>query len=79
MDIQKKLKDTLVAIKANETLFADKVKDGSKDPMDFYLMAYYSGLHNGFNLVFHALEAKVSEKEYDESILKVFQDDKHTS
>lgn len=79
MIIQEKLLQTLNAIKANEALFANKVKQGSEKAMDFYLMAYYSGLHNGFSLVFHALENKMTEKEYDEAVLKVFQDDKHDS
>lgn len=79
MVIQEKLSQTLSAIKANEALFANRVKEGSEKPMDFYLMAYYSGLHNGFSLVFHALENKMTEKEYDEAVLRVFQDDKNSS
>lgn len=79
MNIQEKLSTTLNAIKGNEALFAEKVKQGSDKPMDFYLMAYYSGMHNGFSLVFHALETKMTEKEYDEAVLKVFQNDNHTS
>ena len=76
MNIQEKLNSTLNAIKGNEALFANKVKQGSEKPMDFYLMAYYSGLHNGFSLVFHALDKKFTEAEYDEAVLKVFQNDK---
>lgn len=78
MVIQEKLQKTLEAIKANEVLFAKKVQDGTENPMDFYLMAYYSGMHNGFALVFNALENKMSLEEYDEAVLKVFQNDNHT-
>ena len=73
MNVRIKLKDTLEIIKKNEDIYLNLVKDGSKDPMDYHNMAYYSGMHNGFALVFHALENKLSEREYDENVLQVLQ------
>ena len=73
MNIRMKLRDTLDIIKKNESTYVGLVEKGTEDPMDYHNMAYFSGMHNGFALVFHALEGKVSEEEFDNNVLKVLQ------
>ena len=70
MHLKSKFESTLEAIRKNEQLFADRVKGGSEDPNDYLNMAYLSGLHNGFNLVWSALDG-MSEEEYDEAVLEI--------
>lgn len=72
MHIKSKFKDTLEAIKKNEEKFTELVKSGSKDPLDYHYMSYFSGMHNGFNLVWKALDG-LSEEEYDELVGKMLQ------
>ena len=74
MNIRMKLRDTLDIIKTNEETYVNLVQNGSKDPMDFHNMAYYSGMRNGFSLVFHALEGRLSEEAFDRNVLMVLQD-----
>lgn len=58
------VENAVKAIKDVESQYAERCKDGSKNPEDFLQMSYYSGVLNGWNFAFHLLEHDLSEQEF---------------
>lgn len=73
MNHKTKWEETLEVIKKNEELFTEKVEKGSDNPMDYHYMSYFSGLHNGFKFCWLMLDGQVSEKEFDEQLIRLLQ------
>jgi len=73
MNNKSKWESTLKVIKKNEEKFANKVKEGSTDPLDYHYMSYFSGLHNGYNFCWLMLDGQVSEEEFDEQLIRLMQ------
>lgn len=73
MNFRYKFPDALKKIKEKEEFYTKLVQNGTKDPMDYHYMSYYSGLHNGFNLVWHVLDNHINDKEFDRLIEEVLQ------
>lgn len=73
MNHRYKWESTLEAIKENGDKFADKVKGGSQDPLDYHYMSYFSGLENGFKFCWLMLDGQVNEQEFDEQLERLLQ------
>jgi len=71
MYLKYKFESTLEAIKKNEEKYANLIKEGSKNFEDYRNFAYFSGLHNGFNLAWKGFDG-ASEIEFDEIVKEIF-------
>ena len=68
MNLKSNFQRTLHDLKALEGKYSQAVKTGSKDPMDFHYMSYFSGTINGFRFVWEILDNHYTQKEYDEVV-----------
>ena len=73
MRFSKKFNKALDAIKDMESQYAERCKNGSKDQIDYLEMSYFSGLHNGFKLVWYILDnsEKIKEEDFNELLSQV--------
>ena len=73
MNFKNKFTDALKRIKQKEEVYMTLCREGSKDPMDYHNMSYFSGLHNGFAFVWHVLDNDVTEKEFNKMLWEILQ------
>ena len=73
MNLKSNFQRTLHELKALEGKYSGAVKVGSKDPLDYHYMSYYSGVINGFKFVWEILDNHYTEKEYDEIVEELMQ------
>ena len=73
MNHRYKWESTLETIKKNQEEFTKKVQAGSSDPLHYHYMSYFSGLENGFKFCWLMLDGQVSEKEFDEQLVRLLQ------
>ena len=73
MNLKSKYKKFLNDVRTLEGQYKNKVQNGSKNPMDYHYLSYYSGVINGFSLAFEPLDHDMTEADLNESIKKVLQ------
>jgi hypothetical protein len=71
MNLRSKFSDTSSKIKSLEGQAKDKAQAGTGDLMTLHNLAYYSGLRNGVNFVWHILDNHLTENDYDEMEKKI--------
>lgn len=72
MNLRAKVRDALSEIKSMEGQYLEKVKSGSKLPIDHLELSYFSGLRNGFSFVFGIMENKnLTDSDFDDMLKEV--------
>ena len=71
MNLRSSFSEALSEFKTLESKYSTRVKLGSKDPVDYHYMSYFSGLINGFKFVWDILDSNVTIKEFEEKLKEI--------